>query len=334
MPIKILYVERKFHEYFSLEKVFRQVAESLSSKIFEIEFEQMKYLSNVSGIIKNLSTYKPRRADVYHITGHITYIALIMPRRKTILTVPDLLILGARKGLRAYAIKKLFFELPVRRMKYITAISQFTKDEIVKHTGCPPDKIRVIEVPLDEQLQAGPKNEFNAECPTILQVGTAPHKNLPNVIKALEGINCRLVIIGRLDDATRQLLKEKNISYHNEFDLDEEAVRRHYQTADLTVFCSFSEGFGLPIIESQAMKTPVITSNLDPMKEVAGDGALLVDPNNYLEIREAVKNIIGEKALRDDLAARGIGNIMRYHHQVIAEKYENLYKEVYEKNQI
>jgi glycosyltransferase involved in cell wall biosynthesis len=231
-------------------------------------------------------------------------------------------------------IKKLFVDLPVRKMDYITAISQTTKDEVIKYTGCSEDKIRVIEVPLDENLQADKKNEFNAECPKILQVGTAPHKNILNVIRALEGINCRLFIIGKLDDETLALLKEKNVDYQNEFDLDEEAIMKHYQTADLTVFCSIAEGFGLPIIEAQAMQTPVVTSNINPMKEVAGKGALLVDPNNPLEIREAVKKIIGDKQLREELVSYGTENIKRYHHKVIAEKYEDLYREIFEKNQI
>lgn len=334
MQIKVLFVERKFHDNFSLERVFRQVAKSISKEKFSVAFEQVKHLSTISGVFKDLATYQPSPADIYHITGHITYMALIFPRRKTILTIPDLRILAVRKGFRRYFIKKIFFDFPIRKMEYVTAISQTTKDEVVKYIGCPADKIRVIEVPLDENLQIDEKAEFNAECPTILQVGTAPHKNIPNVIKALEGINCCLIIIGKLNDKILSLLKEKNINYQNEFDLDEAAIIEHYRKADMTVFCSIAEGFGLPIIEAQAMKTPVVTSNINPMNEVAGRGALLVDPHNHLEIREAVKKIIEDEKLRKDLVSCGTKNFMRYHPKVIAEKYEALYKEVFEKNQI
>lgn len=334
MKIKVLYVERKFDEFFSLEKVFRQVARSLSDKIFDASFEQVKYLSGAIGMLKNLSTYKPKPADVYHVTGHITYISLVLPREKTILTVPDLVILQFRTGVRRFVLKKILFDLPVRKSKYITAISQATKDEIVKQTGCDAKKIRVVEVPLDENFTIGEKKDFNAACPRILQIGAAPHKNIPNVAKALEGINCRLVIIGRLDAATVSLLKEKNINYENEFGLDDEAVKQHYRAADLAVFCSLSEGFGLPIIEAQAMKTPVVTSDVNPMKEVAGRGALLVNPNDYLEIREAIKKIIGDAALRENLIADGIENIKRFHPAVVAEKYANLYREIYQENNV
>lgn len=335
MQIKVLYVERKFHDNFSLERVFRQIAKSLSKEKFAVAFEQVKHLSSISGVVKDLLTYKPgSEADVYHITGHITYMALALPRRKTILTIPDLRILAVRTGFRRYFIKKIFFDFPIRKMKYVTAISQTTKDEVVKYTGCDADKIRVIEVPLDENIGIDEKAKFNEKCPKILQVGTAPHKNVPNVIKALEGINCQLMIIGKLTDEVLSLLKEKNINYRNEFDISDEAVSEHYRAADLTVFCSIAEGFGLPIIEAQATKTPVVTSNIDPMKEVAGKGALLVDPYNYLEIREAVKKIIEDEQLRRDLVNYGTENIERYHPKRIAEKYEELYKEVYEKNHI
>lgn len=333
--IKILYVERKPYGNFSLEKVFRQIAKSLSKTRFAVRFEQVKHFSTLSGVFKDLATYKPKEtADIYHITGHITYIALILPPERTILTIPDLRILAVRRGWRRFLIKKIFFDLPIRRMKYITAISQTTKDECVKQLGAAAEKIRAIELPLDEALAAGEKKEFNSQCPKILQVGTAPHKNVPNVVRALEGINCELVIIGRLNDELLRLLEEKKIRYRNEFEIDEAAVIEHYRTADIVVFCSIAEGFGLPIIEAQAMRTPVVTSDINPMKEVAGDAALLVDPYNSTEIGNAVKRIIEDEATRNELINRGAENIKRYHHQAVAERYEDLYTEVFEKNQI
>ncbi len=329
MRIRILYVERKFNEFFSLEKVFRQIARSLSPKNFETSFQQAKYLNTLSGMIKNLLSFKPEKdADIYHITGHITYMALILPSRKTVLTIPDLGILYMRKGVRRSILKKLLFDLPVRKAKYITAISQTTKDDVVKFTGCDESKVRVIEVPLDEDFTTDVKAEFNAAFPQILQVGAAPHKNLLNVIRAIEGINCQLVIVGRLDAETKSLLKEKNVNYRNEVEIGDDVLKQLYQAADLVVFCSTFEGFGLPIIEAQAMKTPVVTSNINPMKEVAGEGALLVNPHDYLEIREALKKIIGDKTLREDLVKNGIENIKRYHHEAVALKYAELYREI------
>ncbi len=332
--IKVLFVERKFNEFFSLEKVFRQVAKSIPESVFETSFSQLRFLSSISGVIRNLFDYRPEPADIYHVTGHVTFIALVLPPAKTVLTVPDLGVLRVREGFRRLMVKKVFFDWPVRRAAYVTAISQATADDIVRITGCPAEKVRVIEIPIDEDFVAMPKPEFNAAKPTILQVGAAPHKNLPNLIRAIEGLNCRLMIIGRLDDVTIALLNEKKIDYANEFEIDEDRIREHYRSADIVAFCSTFEGFGLPIIEAQATGTPVVTSNIDPMKEVAGDGALLVDPHAPEEIRAAIVRVIEDRELRERLIRAGTENVKRYEPATIADKYAELYREVFRTNQL
>jgi len=332
--IKVLFIERKFNEFFSLEKVFRQVAKSIPESVFETSFSQLRFLSNTSGVFRNLLDYRPEPADIYHVTGHVTFIALVLPPEKTVLTVPDLGVLRVRHGLRRLMVKKIFFDWPVRRAGYVTAISQATADDIVKMTGCPPEKVRVIEIPIDEGLIRLPKPVFNAARPLILQVGAAPHKNLPNLIRAIDGLKCRLMILGRIDDETAAMLKEKAIDFENEFEVGEDRIRELYATADIVAFCSTFEGFGLPIIEAQAMGTPVVTSNIDPMKEVAGDGALLADPHSPEEIRAAIDRLIEDSSLREKLVLAGTDNVKRYEPATIAAKYAELYREVYGNNQL
>ncbi|HNU08905.1 MAG TPA: glycosyltransferase, partial [Pyrinomonadaceae bacterium] len=162
----------------------------------------------------------------------------------------------------------------------------------------------------------------------------APHKNLPNLIRAIDGLKCRLMILGRIDDETAAMLKEKAIDFENEFEVGEDRIRELYATADIVAFCSTFEGFGLPIIEAQAMGTPVVTSNIDPMKEVAGDGALLADPHSPEEIRAAIDRLIEDSSLREKLVLAGTDNVKRYEPATIAAKYAELYREVYGNNQL
>ena len=328
MKTKIVFVERKFWQSVSLERVFGQIAKNISKEKFETSFVQLPYLSTFSGIIKNFISFKKPKADIYHIAGHIHFIALILPKKKTVLTIADLTILRTRTGLRHFIIKKLFFDLPVKKMKYITAISEETKNEIIKHTKCRADKIRVIEIPFQDNLYLKEKKIFNVECPLILQIGTAPHKNTINLVKALKGINCQLRIIGEID---RQLLNElelNKIDYSNDVGLSDAEIKTEYEKADIVAFCSIYEGFGLPIIEAQAMHTPVVTSNRNPMKEVAGNAAVLVEPENILSIRSGILQIINEKDLRDALIIKGKNNIKRYEPAHIAGLYEDLYSEI------
>ena len=325
---KIFYIERKPSNSVSLEKVFRQIVKNLNKEKFVVSFQQLLFGNNGMGTIKNLLFFRKPDADIYHITGHIHYIALILPKKKTILTIHDVGILHIRKGLRRYILKKILLDLPIKKLKYITAVSETTRNEVIKHTGCAPEKIRVIENPLQEHFSSSEKKEFNTVCPTILQIGTTYNKNLKNLIKALKDINCRLRIIGEIDAETDNLLKMNRINYVNAFGLSDTAIRDEYQETDMVTFCSTFEGFGLPIIEAQAMMTPVITSNISPLKEVAGDSAALADPNDYMSIRMGILRIINDKHYRDKLISAGLENVKRFHPAQIALLYENLYREM------
>jgi len=328
MKPKILYVERKPSTAVSIEKVFRQLAKCLSKNNFSIAFQQLEFPNDALGTIKNLLFYKKTKADIYHITGHIHYIALVLPKDKTILTVHDAGILHIRSGLRRFILKKILFDLPIKKLKFITAVSEATKREIVYYTKCHESKIKVIENPLQEHFYLTRKKFFNSRCPIILQIGTTANKNLKNLINALEGVTCRLKIIGELPEEIKSLLTEKKITYENKSNLNNEQIKSEYAESDIVTFCSTFEGFGLPIIEAQAMLTPVITSNISPMKEVAGDAAALADPTDYNSIRRCILQIINDDYYRENLVKNGIVNVKKYKPETIAALYADIYQEI------
>ncbi len=328
MKAKVVFIERKLSKSVSIEKVFRQIAKNLDREKFSTSFQQLQFENNLIGTVKNLLTFRKKDADIYHITGHIHYIALILPKKRTILTVHDVGILHIRRGFRRYILKKLLFDFPIKKLKYITAVSEATKKEIIEFTGCAAEKIRVIENPLRENFSTLHQKEFDAGCPTILQIGTTYNKNLTNTIKALKEIKCRLRIIGEINREILEVLEANRINFEIVRDLNDSEVREEYQEADIVSFCSTFEGFGLPIIEAQAMRTAVITSNISPLKEVAGDAAALIDPFDYQSIHIGIKRIINDAAYRNKLIANGVENVKRFRSQQIAIMYENLYQEV------
>jgi glycosyltransferase involved in cell wall biosynthesis len=328
MKTHVLFVERKPSHFVSIEKVFRQVARALPPEDFDAEFQQVPYSNDLVSILKNLAFFRPRKAGIYHITGHIHYISFLLPRERTVLTIHDLAFLHTRKGLRRYMLKKVLLDWPLRRLQYVTVVSQFTKDEILKYSGVDESRIRVIENPLGSHLVPRERAAFNAASPTILQIGTMENKNIPRLVRAIDGLPCKLKIVGPLDDNIRRAIAGTQVEVENVEGLDDVGMANEYQKADIVAFCSTYEGFGLPVIEAQAMMAPVLTSDISPLKEVAGGAALLVDPTDPADIRKGIERLITDNQLRDDLVRRGTENVKRFEAAAIAEKYADLYREM------
>lgn len=332
MKAKILFIERKFWKKnfaaFSLEKIFEQVAKLLPAEKFASVIVKVPYGNSFPDILKNLLFFRKQDADIYHLTGMIHYLALILPAEKTVLTIHDTGFLQNEGRLKKFIIKKLFLDLPVKKLKYITTISEATKKSILENTVCAPEKIRVIENPVQEHYLNPTKKEFNKECPTILQIGITPNKNIPNLIEALRGINCRLRIIGNLTDDLVSALQKGKIKYENAYGLDDLEMRKEYENADIVAFCSTFEGFGLPIIEAQSMQTPVITSNISPLREVSAGAAYLADPFSIESIRGGILKILEDGDFRAQIIKLGTQNAKRFEPRQIAGLYQKLYLEI------
>jgi glycosyltransferase involved in cell wall biosynthesis len=99
----------------------------------------------------------------------------------------------------------------------------------------------------------------------------------------------------------------------------------------MLVFPSVYEGFGLPIMEAQLTGRPVLTSNLSPMKEVAGKGAMLTDPYDPQSIRAGIIKIIDDDVFREQMVQDGFENVKRFDPDIVAGQYASLYEELIEK---
>ncbi len=324
MSLQVTFIARRHADTPSIERVFAQLASTLKKRGVNVENKTLPFGNGFLSIIRNLASFRPKNDGIFHITGHIHYIALVLPRDRTILTVHDLNILKFRKGLRRFVLKKLLFDWPVKRLSTVVVVSNATREELVRETGCSSDKIAVIYNPVPESYLPSAKEGPVAQ-PVLLQIGTAKHKNLERVIEAVSGMECELRIVGELDANHLDLLRENSIVFTNLATLDDAGMLSEYQRADIIVFCSLYEGFGMPIIEAQAVGRPVITSDLDPMREVAGDAAVLVDPLNATSIRSGIDKLIKDESFRQELVQRGFKNCTRFSAEHCADQYMTFY---------
>jgi glycosyltransferase involved in cell wall biosynthesis len=171
---------------------------------------------------------------------------------------------------------------------------------------------------------------FNKTCPRILHIGTAWNKNTERVIHALQDITCKLIIIGEATDSILSILNENGIDYELLCNLSNEELYQQYQLADIISFPSIFEGFGMPIIEGQATGRPILTSNIAPMTEVAGEGACFVNPHNINSIRNGFLKIINDSTYRDLLISKGNENVKRFSLEHITKQYKQLYINIHE----
>lgn len=329
-PLHIRYFRRKQSgTEFSLERVFDTIRRALPGDLIAEEWG-CRFMSR--GLLRrllNLLEAPFHQSDINHITGDVHYIALLLARRRTVLTIHDCVSLHFTGRLSSLLILWLWYRLPVRRVAAITVISQFSKDELLRFVHCDPRQVHVIPNPVPGEFVPYPK-EFDADLPVLLQVGTGEHnKNLIRVAEALRGIPCRLDIVGRLTERQRQALRSNAILYTEQSGLSDCEMIARYRNCDMVVFASTYEGFGMPILEANATGRPVVTSNLGPMPEVAGAAACLVDPFDCASIREGILRVIGDAGYRARLVAEGFENIKRFQADLVAARYASLYRKVY-----
>lgn len=314
---------RMFGNY-SIEGFYEQLREELKDKI-DFKFVQCPYESN--GISKRLfnAIYAAfKQGVINHVTGDVNYLNLFFRKQKNILTILDCGLLERLSGIKLFIAKLLWFTIPIARAKYVIAISQATKDEILKYVKCDPNKIKVIHVSISPIFHRSDK-AFKKQKPVILHIGTSPNKNLIRHIKALKGLDCKLVIVGKLNEEFISELQSNSVNYDNFVNLTDEQVFEQYQQCDILLFASTYEGFGMPIIEANTVGRPVITSNLLSMPEVAGDAALLVDPYDINAIRNGILKIINDDTLRNNLIEKGFRNGERFAIRKIADDYFRIY---------
>lgn len=264
------------------------------------------------------------RADVYWSPQYNIPIAY---KGKLAVTIHDLCQLAHPETLgsslqRWYA--RTLIAKAAQKADAILCVSQFTRNEIVKYMKIDGSRITVTYPGCGLPVQEADIEPANSEGhPYILAVGNVkPHKNLRRLVDAFELVQNRiehnLVIVGKRDGFLNpeKLASESTgggadrIRFTGQ--ISDEELLGYYRRADALIFPSLYEGFGFPLVEAMAQGCPVACSNTASLPEIAGDAALLFDPNSTDQIARAIIRVVSDELLRQQLRARGFAHIAKY----------------------
>ncbi|MEB3361756.1 MAG: glycosyltransferase family 1 protein [Synechococcaceae cyanobacterium] len=331
-PLKVSLINRlPIEGFYSLEGYFQRISQALEALGVAVTNHTSPYPSR--GVVPRLKIVRfaqRHQGDVTHITGDIHFAALGTDPARTIVTVADCGRLHQLNGVKREVLRQIWFQQPLQRLAAITVISQSVKDDLLRWVpSLSADRVHVVPVSISPQFSPTAK-PFPTHQPRILQVGTTANKNIPRLAEALHGLDCTLVVIGRLSAEQERVLAEQQIRYENYVGIAEAEVVEQYQRADLVSFASTLEGFGMPILEAQAVGRPVVTSCVSSMPDVAGEGAELVDPLSVASIRSGIERVLGDAAHRERLIRLGQENIRRFSSEAIAASYRSIYQSVLE----
>lgn len=320
----IVYFHRCKKAGFSINKVTQSYVRNISDK-------KEYYVPHLSGTIKDVLqnmwfVFKHRdKHSINHVTGDIHNCILALFGCKSILTIHDTVSIHFAKNSKLKKIIQewLWFRLPIKYATKVVCISEETKRCILNLTK--RDDIMVIHNAVDSCFQTKIKDETKIPY-DILFIGANPNKNLERTVQALNGIDCKLTVIGRLSPMQIEYLEQSKIFYSVKSGLTDEEMVKEYEQCDIVSFISLFEGFGMPIIEANKVGRPVITSTIPVLKEVAGDAAVFVNPNDVDDMHKGFVRLFTDEKLRKDCVTKGLENVKRFDPEIITRQYIKLYE--------
>ncbi len=252
---------------------------------------------------------------------HFPYFTFpILYPKKFVITIHDLIYdhyktgKGSTLPLPFFWIKKLGYILvnivSIRRAQAIFTLSNDAKNEIVTHYKANPNKVHAIYESgvLEDISQPG---SALTKKPYLLYVGNAhPHKNVENLIKAVEILKKKLVLVGSDKFFYSRLPKSKYVEIVGQ--VPNSQIADWYRHAAAFVSASKMEGFGIPPLEAMSVGCPVILSDIPVFHEINGNAAVYFDQNNPQDMAKVILNTLSDKKLLADMVKKGYQQAAKY----------------------
>ncbi|MGG1922689.1 glycosyltransferase family 1 protein [Chryseobacterium sp. NRRL B-14798] len=299
---------------------------------------------NFSRQLKMGKDAQKQGADIFHgLSGELPLKWDPKPIKKVV-TIHDLIFVRYPQYYSFFDRKIHFwkFKKAVDTADKIIAISEQTKRDIIEYLKVPESKIEVIyqgchhafKEQQSPELMKAVKEKFKLPERFVLNVGTIEdRKNLLNIVKAINGTEIPLVVVGRktkyyqkIESFLKKNKMEKQVLFLEGVSMDELACL--YKLADIFVYPSFFEGFGIPVIEALFSKTVVVTSNTSCLPEAGGKDSVYVNPDNDLDIRAKLKFLWENESERKRREEKGFEFVQKFNDEPIAKELMNFYQKI------
>ena len=296
------------------------------------------------------------KPDLVHIPLNRVPLLMIRPYVVTIHDMVNLFYDERKLSAVHMYLRRFRFRRVLTRASRVIAVSEATKRDVENLLDVPPGRItRVYNAPdpgfLGRDPAAGEEERrrimerYQIDRPFLLYAGAIRHhKNIPRLVEAFAVLreqlaahpvygDLRLVIIGDTISqypAVRQAVLKSKMEHAVRFlgFVPFDTLRCFYESAAAFVFPSRHEGFGLPPLEAMACGTPVVTSNVSSLPEVAGDAAMLVNPGNVFDIARGIREVLTDEPLRAELIRRGRAQAARFSWERSAREVLEIYQDV------
>lgn len=264
------------------------------------------------------------------------YNAPLLFQRKAIITIHDLnhIDLPYNSGF----LKKIYYKLILKRAcmncQCILTVSDFSRKRISEWSGVQEEKIFNVGNGVNASFNIN-VSPYRPGYSYLLCVSNRKlHKNESAILfsfkKTCLNNDLKLIFTGSINDEISEIISSLNISDRVVFigDVDEKELPSLYRGAVCLVFPSLYEGFGLPVVEAMACGVPVLTSNTTSLPEVAGDAALLVNPESVDEISNGIERLVHNNCLREELIAKGLERAKLFSWDTVAARVQAVLDEV------
>lgn len=290
------------------------------------------------------SSLKKHKIQLYHGLSHEIPRKITKSEIKSVVTIHDLIFKRYPEQYK-WVDRQIYdskFRYACRNANKVVAISESTKKDIIDFYQISSEKIKVIYQSCHERFmqEKGPKvlqsviEKYALPSTFLLYVGSIiERKNLLGIAKAMaqlpKDILLPLVVVGKggpyqkkvMDYIQNQDLQTYFFFIQPEF----EDLPALYQKANIFLYPSFNEGFGIPILEALFSRTPVITSNISSLPEAAGPDSYLIDPSQPEEIAEAIESILSDTAKRESMTQKGYEYAQKFKGEALTKQMMDLY---------